>query len=108
MSKSLVADLIIYGGTIHSMDEDKSSPEAIAVADGRIIGVGAQNDIFATHAGAETILQKLKDGQALLPGFIEPHSHCAMIVKNKCYYVSCSAYECSNYEEVNLSSRCGP
>lgn len=100
MSKCSVAEIIIYGGTIHSMDPDCPNPEAVAIAGGKIIGVGERTSIINTFAGAETKLEKLEDGEALLPGFIEPHSHCTQMVMARAMYISCSAYTYPTYDKV--------
>ncbi len=73
-----VADLVIVGGPVLTMDPTGSRAESIAVRDGRIIAVGTVDEV-ATHAGPDTEVLDL-DGRALLPGLIDPHMHAAMVL----------------------------
>ena len=72
-AKEPAADTI-YVGTILTVDPDGIA-EAVAVKDGKILLVGDEGDVLA-HRGRETDVVDL-DGAALLPGFIDPHSHIA-------------------------------
>lgn len=71
------ADLILRGGPILTMDEHRPRADAIAVRDGRIVAVGTVDEV-TTHAGPGTEVLDL-DGRALLPGFVDPHMHAAMV-----------------------------
>lgn len=68
-----IADLVITGGPILTMDPDLGTVEAVAVAAGTIIGVGSPDDI-ARYVGEQTTSVDL-GGRALLPGFVDPHTH---------------------------------
>ncbi|RMB60035.1 amidohydrolase [Tessaracoccus antarcticus] len=68
--------LIISGGPILTMAEG-ARPEAVAVADGRIVAIGSLTDVTA-QVGRAT--EKLNlEGRTLLPGLIDPHMHAAMV-----------------------------
>ena len=62
---------IYYGGPILTM-EPGSDPEAVLVRDGTIAAVGPLRELEDRARGAER--QDLK-GHALLPAFLDPHSH---------------------------------
>ena len=68
------ADSIYIGGDIVTVNEAQPSVEALAVKDGRILAVGARDEIEAAHKGESTQVVDLA-GKTLLPGFIDPHSH---------------------------------
>lgn len=69
-----VAETIFHGGPILTMDGDRPSyAEAIAVKDGKILFVGSKAEALQ-HQGDSTQLRDL-GGKALLPGFIDAHSH---------------------------------
>jgi predicted amidohydrolase YtcJ len=68
------ADRIFTGGTIITMTDAQPLAEAVAVKDGRILAVGTGAAIEAEFAGPATEIVDLA-GKALLPGFIDPHSH---------------------------------
>ena len=67
------ADLVIKGGTFHTMDPAYPSPEALAVANGRILALGSMSEIGPLVGPATRVI----DGRALTitPGFIDAHSH---------------------------------
>ena len=66
-------DLILRGGSIHTMDAQRSRVEAIAVRDGRIVATGASADL-ARLAGAGTRLVEL-GGRFVMPAFHDLHVH---------------------------------
>ncbi|WP_297480476.1 amidohydrolase [uncultured Photobacterium sp.] len=68
------ADTIYSGGNIITMNDNQPSVQAIAVKDGKIIGVGDTNIINNTFKSKDTKLIDL-NGKSLLPGFIDAHSH---------------------------------
>jgi len=63
----------IYLGAIVTVDGEGRIAEAVAVKDGRVLLVGDEGDVLA-HRGRETVVVDLA-GSALLPGFIDAHSH---------------------------------
>ncbi len=63
---------LFYGGPIITMDESMPNPEAVLVIGDTIAAVGKKQELQEQATDAECIdLQ----GQALLPGFIDAHSH---------------------------------
>ncbi|MBS0379292.1 MAG: amidohydrolase [Proteobacteria bacterium] len=70
----VVADTIYYGGDIVTVNDREPTAEALAVKDGKILALGTRAALEAAHKGASTTLTDLK-GHALLPGFVDPHSH---------------------------------
>ncbi|MGB7859192.1 MAG: amidohydrolase family protein, partial [Acidimicrobiia bacterium] len=66
-------DLILYGGTVITVDEGFEVDEALAVDDGLITAVGSDEEIVAL-AGQSTHLVDL-DGATVLPGIVDPHVH---------------------------------
>lgn len=70
----MTADAIYANGDIVTMNDSQPSVEAIAVKDGRILGVGTRGAIESAHKGSSTRSVDLA-GRSLLPGFLDPHSH---------------------------------
>ena len=68
-----IADTIYGNGVIVTMDPARPEAEAVAVADGVIVGVGPLSDMKA-FGGAGTRFVDL-GGRSMLPGFIDAHSH---------------------------------
>jgi predicted amidohydrolase YtcJ len=72
---STPADLIFHGGPILTMEASQPRAEAIAIAGGKIVAVGAKDAVLG-HAGPATRQIDLA-GRTLLPGFIDAHGHFA-------------------------------
>lgn len=68
-----VADRVLTGGTVITVDTNQPEAEAIAIKDGRIIAVGSSDEI-ASFIGESTDVINL-DGRVAMPGFIEGHGH---------------------------------
>ena len=67
------ADFIFTGGPVLTMDDRLPRAQAVAIRNGRILGVGSQAHV-APYGGAKTQVVDLQ-GRTLLPGFIDPHMH---------------------------------
>ena len=65
------ADLVLYNGKIVTVDDAFSIREAIAIKDGRIVAVGA-NDLRNRYAAARSIDLR---GRTVIPGFHDTHIH---------------------------------
>lgn len=68
-------DLILLNGVIHTMDSANPQVEAVAIADGRFLATGTNEEIQAL-ATARTRRVDLGNF-AVLPGFIDGHMHVA-------------------------------
>lgn len=68
------ADTLYVGGDIVTVSDAQPTVEALAVKDGRILAVGSRAELEKAHKGETTRVVDL-GGKALLPGFIDPHSH---------------------------------
>lgn len=69
----MAPDLILFGGTVLTLDPAFGIAEAVAVTDDRIVAVGASGDIRRL-AGGYTRLVDLR-GRAVIPGLIDAHAH---------------------------------
>lgn len=67
------ADLILTNARIRTMDRDAPFAQALAVAGGRIVGVGTTSDMEPL-TGPGTRVYNLH-GRAVLPGLIDSHTH---------------------------------
>lgn len=74
MSDVTAADKIYAGGPILTMDEARPAAQAVAVLDGRIVGVGDAAEVLAQWRGPSTEMVDL-GGRTMLPGFLDGHSH---------------------------------
>jgi len=63
---------ILINAKILTVNESFSTEEAMAIKDGRIVGLGSQDSLFRDFEDCELIDCK---GRTILPGFIEPHMH---------------------------------
>lgn len=67
------ADFVLYNGRVETLVDRADIHQAIAVKGNRIVYVGASVGALAL-SGPETECIDL-DGRAILPGFIDPHTH---------------------------------
>ncbi len=64
---------LFHGGPIVTMDQTQPTAEAVLVRDGRIVAVGSDAAVSAQADSATEVVDL--QGQTLMPGFIDPHSH---------------------------------
>ena len=69
----LKADLVVCGGTIHSMDKSKNQFEALAISENKIVYVG-DNSGVKEYIGENTRVINL-NGESVVPGFVDSHTH---------------------------------
>jgi len=69
-------DLIVHHGQIVTCDRDERIASAVAVAHGRIVAVGSEEEI-GKLGGSETRFVNL-NGASVTPGLIDTHVHTAM------------------------------
>ncbi|MBB3009689.1 amidohydrolase [Cupriavidus alkaliphilus] len=66
-------DLILVNGKFATLDKSNPQADAVAVRDGRFVGVGTRQDIMKL-AGAQTKVIDL-NGRRAIPGLIDSHMH---------------------------------
>ncbi|MEV8593365.1 amidohydrolase [Streptomyces sp. NPDC052013] len=71
---SSVADTIVTGARVRTLDPGRPSAGAVAVRDGRIADVGDETDVIRQWRGADTEVVDLA-GSTLTPGLVDGHSH---------------------------------
>ena len=69
----LPADTILFNGKVVTVDADFSIAEAIAIKDGKILDVGADDDILRRRDKSTNVIDL--EGHVLVPGLIEGHAH---------------------------------
>jgi predicted amidohydrolase YtcJ len=69
----LVADTVLRGGRVITLDGDSTIAEAVAISGDRIVAVGREPDVTAL-AGRSTRLVDLH-GRAVIPGLVDNHTH---------------------------------
>ena len=67
------ADLVLRGGTIHTVSATQPNAESIAVENGEIVYVGT-NELVEPYIGPTTSVVEL-DGRMVMPGLIDGHLH---------------------------------
>ncbi|MCR9250862.1 MAG: amidohydrolase family protein, partial [bacterium] len=89
------ADLVIYGGTIYTMDGNSPNATGVAVEDGKIIFVGLENDA-KNFIGDSTKVINL-EGKTMTPGLIESHAHIMGVGYN---ILNVDLMKVNSYEEL--------
>jgi predicted amidohydrolase YtcJ len=88
------ADLILYNGTIYTVDQSFNVAEAVAVRGGIIKAVGTTEDILGDYDSDQKIdLQ----GKPLYPGFIDAHCHFFGYGIDK---LKCDLYKTTSFDDV--------
>src|SRR5262245_11935656 len=72
-TEAAVADTIYTNGVIITVNDAQPSAEAVAVKNGKILAVGARDDVMR-NKGPSTEVVDLK-GRTMAPGFVDGHSH---------------------------------
>ncbi|RYD48527.1 MAG: amidohydrolase [Verrucomicrobiaceae bacterium] len=72
-ASSTTADTIYFGGDIVTVNDSAPSAEALAVKDGKILAVGTKDEVLKSKGDSTKVVDL--EGKALLPGFIDSHSH---------------------------------
>ncbi|HKY00694.1 MAG TPA: amidohydrolase [Steroidobacteraceae bacterium] len=80
-------ELILHNGNLITMDARQPRAEAVAIAGGRILAVGADVDILE-FATADTRKLDL-GGQTAVPGFIDGHCHPAYSGRRHLRFIDC-------------------
>lgn len=68
-----IADVILTGGTVYTVDKNSTVAEAVAVKNGRIIYVGPDEELEMYKGEATRIIGL--EGKMVLPSFFEGHCH---------------------------------
>lgn len=89
------ADLIVVGGTIHTVDGAHSSPQAFAIGGGRFLYVGSVAGAMALRGPVTQVLDVT--GQTVLPGLIDAHLHLTRVGLN---LAEVDLYHLGSFEEV--------
>lgn len=69
------ADTIYRNGTVITVDDHRPSAQAVAVKDGRIVGVGSDREVLARWGKGAKVVDLHR--QVMVPGFVDGHSHIA-------------------------------
>ncbi|NUP52643.1 MAG: amidohydrolase [Catenulispora sp.] len=69
-----MSTLVFTGGPILTMGGQDGPVEAVAVADGKVVGVGPLREVLDAYADADAEVVQLQ-GRTLVPGFVDPHCH---------------------------------
>ncbi len=67
------ADLLLYGGHVLTFDPNRPEAQAVAIAAGRILAVGTEEELRPFVSPKTQTLACA--GRTVLPGFIDPHLH---------------------------------
>ena len=67
------ADLILRGGTVWTLDENRPEAEAVAVRGSRIARVGTDAEVLRLSGPGTRVIDL--GGALALPGFIDAHTH---------------------------------
>jgi predicted amidohydrolase YtcJ len=81
--------LILYNANIHTVNARQPHAEALAIADGRILAVGSNDEVKALASAGSKKLDL--EGKTVLPGFIDAHAHPAESGREHLSMVACDS-----------------
>ncbi len=90
-----IADTVLKGADIYTLNDANPWAEAVAIADGQIIYVGSNQGI-APHIDVSTQIIDL-DGAMLMPGFHDAHAH---VRAGGSSLLGCSLHEATNLKTI--------
>lgn len=74
-------DLIVYNAKIHTLDNNNTISEAIAIANGKIVKTGNDKHILKLKGKSTTVIDA--HGRTMIPGLFDSHMH---IIRGGRYY----------------------
>src|SRR5262245_3585544 len=93
-----VADLVVRGGNVITVDPQNRIASAVAVVGNRITAIGTDEEI-GHLVGPRTQVVELK-GRTLLPGFIDSHSHVEGLATSEHFLVPIQAPPLKDANEI--------
>ncbi|MDR0802836.1 amidohydrolase [Fluviicola sp.] len=78
--KGKSVDLVIHNARIHTMDDNNTIVQAIAIKDGKVVEVGPDRQIMNKYSANEFIDAEGKD---VFPGFADAHGHMMSLARMK-------------------------
>lgn len=93
-SRKIAVKSFYINGTVITMEDDALYAEAVCTENGKILAVGAQDEIMKLYKEAEDEIIDLHGG-AMLPGFIDGHSHFVGVANamRQCDLSSCESFQ---------------
>jgi predicted amidohydrolase YtcJ len=89
-----VADMVLVGAPVITVDPGRPRAEAIAVTDGRIMAVGTREQVEALRGQGTRTIEL--DGGAVVPGFQDAHNHACFAGR---YMLTCDLHDLHTREE---------
>ena len=71
--KKTEPELILHHGILCTIDREQERAEAVAIAGGRFLAVGGNDDVLALATGRTRKIHL--EGKTVVPGFIDAHTH---------------------------------
>ena len=68
-------ELILYNATVHTMDPSNPRAQAVAIAGGRFLAVGTNDEIG--NLSSAGVARVDLGGRTVVPGFVDAHLHTA-------------------------------
>jgi predicted amidohydrolase YtcJ len=92
--KGQSADLIVHNAVIHSMDENMTTYEAMAIKDGKIIELGPERQILNKYASDNIVDAQKKN---IYPGLTDGHGHILGLAD---MMLSVTLFGCTSMDEL--------
>jgi predicted amidohydrolase YtcJ len=91
-------ELILYNGSVWTVNEKLPRAQAIAISGGRILAVGTSDDVLGLASGLSKKVDLSR--KTVLPGFIDAHAHPCISGVNHLRMVACDKDSISDIQEA--------
>jgi predicted amidohydrolase YtcJ len=98
-------EVILRGGPILTVDEQRPVAEALAIRGSRILAVGSATEVKRHYTAGSEIVDL--EGRAVLPGFVEPHVHVLMSALAAHWWLDLTPLALPSKEQVLATVRAG-
>jgi predicted amidohydrolase YtcJ len=90
--------MVVLHGVVRTLDRSDTVVEALAIKHGRIVGVGASEEIAALASDSTEVIDAR--GRAVLPGFIDGHVHFNSSAIENAYLIDLLTVEPTSLDDV--------
>lgn len=80
-------ELVLRNGHLLTMAQVQPTAEAVAIAGGRILGIGSNDEVASLTGGATRVVDL--GGKTVVPGFIDAHCHPASSGRKHLRFIDC-------------------
>ena len=94
---SFAADMALLNANVITMNDEQPRAEAVAIKNGKIVGVGSNTEIRQMCSAQTECLDF--GGKTVLPGFVESHNHVSAY-SHIVLQIDCTLKSCKSIKDI--------